>query len=129
MENKEQIEEQAKFVVENIIEEVLNELQINDIIHNTENLEVEEPLLLVPTNSEDEENIERYKKIESDTEVESDTKENIEYKNDITNKEIIETDKHKIAVKGILDSRFSNIVFYSMVVGIISIIPTIIYFN
>ena len=105
MENKEQIEEQAKFFVENIIEEILNELQINDIIHNTENLEVEEPLLLVPTNSEDEENIE-----------------NIDYKNDKTN-------KNKITIKGILDSRFSNIIFYSMVVGIISIIPTIIYFN
>lgn len=33
--------------------------------------------------------------------------------------------KNKFNISGILDSRFSNIVFFSMVVGFISIIPTL----
>ena len=32
-------------------------------------------------------------------------------------------------VTQILDSRFSNIVFYSMIVGFVAVLPTLVYFN
>ena len=43
--------------------------------------------------------------------------------------EIINQNKNNFKISNILDSRFSNIVFYSMIVGFVSIIPTLIYFN